>query len=79
MKYYKYRPYPSIITKATKISKVVALLPHKITNLKNFIEAYGNRKSDVEISQMLDISIDQVKKQRKEVLGSNRKKKTKEE
>ncbi|SNS45738.1 hypothetical protein SAMN05446037_1010112 [Anaerovirgula multivorans] len=44
---------------------------NKITNLKNLVQAYSNRKSDMEISHMLDISIDKVKSQRKENLRNN--------
>ncbi|SET23791.1 hypothetical protein SAMN05660297_01787 [Natronincola peptidivorans] len=43
----------------------------KITNLQKFVTAYRNRKSDMEISTMLDVSIDEVKSQRKEVLRKN--------
>ena len=32
---------------------------NKATSLKDFLLAYGNKKSDSEISQMLSISIDQ--------------------
>ncbi|ARE85758.1 hypothetical protein [Clostridium formicaceticum] len=39
----------------------------KITNLKTFLQAYNHKKSDMEISHMLDISIDEVKSHRKEV------------
>ncbi|MCC5911104.1 MAG: hypothetical protein JJT76_11775 [Clostridiaceae bacterium] len=43
-------------------------MSHKITNLKNLVKVYGNKKSDVEISNMLGISIDDIKSQKREVL-----------
>ncbi|AKL93587.1 hypothetical protein CACET_c00690 [Clostridium aceticum] len=42
-------------------------MKNKITNLRTFLQAYNLKKSDVEISHMLDISIDEVKSHRKEV------------
>ncbi|WP_090548570.1 hypothetical protein [Natronincola ferrireducens] len=53
--------------------KVVASINNKITNLRNLVKAYGNKKSDVEISTMLDISIDEVNGQRKEILRDSMK------
>lgn len=49
----------------------MAYLDNKITNLKKLVQAYSNRKSDMEISRMLDISIDKVKSQRKESLRND--------
>ncbi|WP_144414690.1 hypothetical protein [Clostridium aceticum] len=43
------------------------IMKNKITNLRTFLQAYNLKKSDVEISHMLDISIDEVKSHRKEV------------
>jgi len=33
----------------------------KINNLKDLVTVYGQKKSDIEISKMLDIPIDQIK------------------
>jgi len=33
----------------------------KINNLKDLVKVYGQKKSDIEISKMLDIPIDQIK------------------
>ncbi len=41
---------------------------HKIDNLKDFIKAYGNKKTDQEISEMLDIPLEQVKNQKEKSL-----------
>lgn len=37
----------------------------KITNLKDLVKAYHNRKSDLEISHMLHIPVDEVRNQRR--------------
>lgn len=50
---------------------------NKITNLKEFLVAYGSKKSDVEISQMLSVSIEQVKSERGKISLENMKKKVK--
>ncbi|ABR46323.1 hypothetical protein Amet_0080 [Alkaliphilus metalliredigens QYMF] len=39
----------------------------RITNLKEFVTAYGGRKSDIEIAEMLEAPIDQVKSERRKL------------
>ncbi|WP_156943662.1 hypothetical protein [Alkaliphilus transvaalensis] len=39
----------------------------KINSLKDLIIAYGNQKTDQEISQLLDIPLDKVKDEREKV------------
>lgn len=48
---------------------------NKITNLKEFLMAYGSKKSDIEISQMLSVPIEQVKSERGKISFENMKKK----
>lgn len=48
---------------------------NKITNLKEFLMAYGNKKSDMEISQMLSVPIEQVKSERGKISYENVKQK----
>lgn len=48
---------------------------NKITNLKEFLVAYGNKKSDMEISQMLSVPIEQVRSERQQISSENMKKK----
>ncbi len=50
------------------LPKVVTYLGNMIRDLKEFIKAYSNRRSDAEISQMLGISIEEIKKQKGEKL-----------
>ncbi|WP_156774365.1 hypothetical protein [Alkaliphilus oremlandii] len=49
-------------------------MAHKrITNLKEFLLAYGSKKSDLEISQMLSVPIEQIKDERKKMaLNTNK-------
>lgn len=47
---------------------------NKITNLKEFIMAYGSTKSDIEISQMLSVPIEQVRSERGKISLDNMKK-----
>jgi len=42
----------------------LSMKENKITNLKEFMMAYGSKKSDIEISQMLSVPIEQVKSER---------------
>jgi len=44
---------------------------NKITNLKEFLVAYGSKKSDIEISQMLSVPIEQVKSERGKISFEN--------
>ena len=37
------------------------MYPKKINTLKDLVKVYGQRKSDIEISKMLDIPLDQIK------------------
>ena len=46
---------------------------NKITNLKEFLMAYGSKKSDIEISKMLSIPIEQVKSERRKISFENMK------
>lgn len=48
---------------------------NKITNLKDFLLTYGGRKSDMEISQMLSIPLEQVKSERGKISRDNMKRK----
>jgi len=48
---------------------------NKITNLKEFMMAYGGKKSDIEISQMLSVPIEQVKSERGKMSLHNMKRK----
>ena len=47
----------------------------KATCLKDFLLAYNNKKTDIEISQMLSIPIEQIKRE-KEKIFTNRMEKT---
>lgn len=44
----------------------------QIKNLRDLIKAYGEHKSDVEISQMLSIPVEQVSKERRELLSQSK-------
>jgi len=44
---------------------------YKITNLKEFLMSYGSKKSDIEISQMLSIPIEQIKSERGKISFEN--------
>lgn len=48
---------------------------NKITNLKDFLISYRNKKSDMEISRMLSVPIEQIKSERGKINTSNMKKK----
>ena len=43
----------------------------QIKNLRDLIKAYGDHKSDLEISQMLSIPLDQVSKERSGLLSQS--------
>lgn len=40
---------------------------NRITNLEDFVKAYEGKKSDAEISNLLDIPIDEVKGEREKI------------
>ncbi len=44
---------------------------NKATSLKDFLLAYNNRKSDTEISQMLSIPIEQIKREKEKISADN--------
>ncbi|SCX79924.1 hypothetical protein [Alkaliphilus peptidifermentans] len=44
---------------------------NQIKTLKDFIITYGNQKSDMEISHMFNISVDQVKSERNKIDKNN--------
>lgn len=36
------------------------MCPKRINNLKDFVSLYGQKKSDVELSQLLNITVEQI-------------------
>ena len=50
---------------------------NKINTLKEFLLAYGNKKSDIEISEMLSLPIEQVKSERGKISSENMRRKVK--
>ncbi len=48
---------------------------NKISTLKDFLLAYGNKKSDIEISEMLSLPIEQIKSERGKIASENMKNK----
>ena len=47
---------------------------NKATSLKEFLLAYNNKKSDMEISQMLSMPIEQIKREKEKIFIDNMKK-----
>lgn len=47
---------------------------NKATSLKEFLLAYDNKKSDMEISQMLSIPIEQIQREKEKIFADNKKK-----
>ncbi len=45
----------------------------KATSLKEFLLIYNDRKSDEEISQMLSISMEQIKREKEKIFANNTK------
>ncbi|MDI9475294.1 MAG: hypothetical protein ACOX0L_08535 [Natronincolaceae bacterium] len=44
---------------------------NKATSLKDFLLAYNNKKTDMEISQMLSIPIEQIKREKEKIFTDN--------
>lgn len=45
---------------------------YQIKSLKELIKAYGNHKSDLEISQLLDIPLEKVSEERRELQSQSK-------
>lgn len=44
---------------------------NKATSLKDFLLVYNNKKTDMEISQMLSIPIEQIKREKERIFENN--------
>ncbi len=44
---------------------------NKATSLKDFLLVYNNKKTDMEISQMLSIPIEQIKREKEKIFKGN--------
>lgn len=44
---------------------------NKATSLKDFLLVYNNKKTDMQISQMLSVPIEQIKREKEKIFADN--------